>query len=360
MNPKEEKIFFENLLESIVVVDREGKIKELNSVTLKLLGYGREDLIMQPMEKICMDFSLKNLKDKIPLREKELMYLSKWGENIPVSANIIGRLSHPDDIIFMARDIRITKRLINELTRSKEELENSYTQIKESKDELVRSEKLAFTGRIAAGIAHEIRNPLTNVLMSVQQIKKGFGPESPWAKHIEVITRNTERINYLITELLNCARPPKLNMQSYDMHRLLEGVLESVQHDVKSQGIKVVKNFTPESPIISMDNEQMERAFSNIILNAVQAMPRGGNLTVVTEVDGNFFEVKIEDTGEGIPEEDIIRIFDPFFSSKPSGVGLGLTICYGIIVSHGGTTEVESKPGEGTVFTIALPLGGRE
>jgi len=250
---------------------------------------------------------------------------------------------------------------ITEHQKPEEELRNSYEKLQYVQDESIRSERLAFTGRIAASIAHEIRNPLTNVLMSVQQIKKPFKSENPWAKHIEMITRNTERINYLITELLNCARPPKLDMHPHDMHRLLEGVLESVQTKIKSEKVEVVKRFTSKPSIISMDKEEMERVFSNIILNAVEAMPRGGNLSIVTEVDRNFFVVKVEDTGEGIPEEDIIRIFDPFFSSKPSGVGLGLTICYGIIVSHGGTTEVESKPKEGTVFTVSLPAvgGGR-
>lgn len=243
--------------------------------------------------------------------------------------------------------------LLNEL-RS---LRKSYAELQESKDELVHSEKLAFTGRIAANIAHEIRNPLTNVAMAVEQLKKATKLGDSRAEDVDIIKRNVERANYLITELLNCARPPKLNLQFNNANRVLKNALESAKTQIKSQKIEVVKKFTSESSTIRMDREQMERALSNLIINAIEAMPRGGKLNVTTELYEDFFVAKIQDTGRGISEEDIIRIYDPFFSTKPGGVGLGLTLCYGIIVSHGGTIEVESKPRGGTVFTISLPVG---
>ncbi len=230
---------------------------------------------------------------------------------------------------------------------------------RDSREELVRSERLAFTGRIAASIAHEIRNPLTNVSMSVQQLQGALDPDGPWAKHIEVIIRNTERINFLITELLNCARPPELNIQphgTHDIHEILENILDSIKTRVGSQRIEVHKRFCQGLSVINVDKEQINRVFSNLMINALEAMSHGGKMTITTEIEEDFLVVTIQDTGEGIPEEDIIRIFDPFFSTKPSGVGLGLSICYGIIVSHGGIIGVESKPKEGTVFTVALPI----
>ncbi len=238
-----------------------------------------------------------------------------------------------------------------------EDLRRAYAELQKSKDELVRSEKLAFTGRIAASIAHEIRNPLTNVAMSIQQLKKAIKPEEPKAKHIEIVEKNIERINYLITELLNCARPPKLNLQPYNIHKVLRDTLDSTKAKIKSQRIELVRKFTLKPSQIIVDKEQIGRCFLNIILNAIDAMPRGGKLTIITELDKDFYLVKIQDTGRGIPEEDIIRIFDPFFSTKPDGVGLGLTLCYGIIVSHGGTIEVESKLKRGSIFTVSLPVG---
>ena len=357
MGSDHEKDFLDNILDSVIAVDKEGKIRELNQATLKLLGYKKkEDLITLPFKEICNNFSLSGLRDKIPLAEQELMYFNKEGKEIPVSVNISSRVSYPDDIIFMARDISKIKELILELTQSRENLRTSYTELKVSKDELVRSEKLAFTGRIAASIAHEIRNPLTNVFMSVQQLKKGNKIKQEGFKHTEIVERNIERINYLITELLNCARPTKLNLRAYDIHKVVKEVLESNKAKISLQKIKVTKDFTPKASILKIDKEQIERAFLNLIINAIEAMPRGGNLTIITELNGNFFRVKIQDAGKGIPEKDIIKIFDPFFSTKPQGVGLGLTICYGIIVSHGGTIEVESKFKKGSLFTVSLPI----
>ena len=221
-------------------------------------------------------------------------------------------------------------------------------------EELERTERLAFTGRIAAGIAHEIRNPLTNLSMSVNQIKKVPKPRNPWSKHIEIIIRNTERINELISELLNCARPPKLDLHPCDIHKVMESVLDSAS--IRLHNIEVVKRFTEKSSIISIDKEQIEQALSNIVINAIDAMRDGGELTFDTERDDSSFFIKIQDTGKGIPEEDIMKIYDPFFSAKSGGIGLGLTLCYGIIVSHAGKIEVESKKNEGTTFTVSLPI----
>ncbi|MFA4889915.1 MAG: PAS domain S-box protein, partial [Candidatus Omnitrophota bacterium] len=174
MGSDQEKNFLDSIVDSVIALDKEDKIRELNQATLNLLGYKKkEDLMTLPFKEICKNFSLSGLRGKIPLAEQELMYLNKEGKEISVSVNISSRVSYPDDIIFMARDISKIKDLISDLTQSQKELKTSYEQLQAGKDDLVRSEKLAYTGRIAASIAHEIRNPLTNVSMSVQQLKKG-------------------------------------------------------------------------------------------------------------------------------------------------------------------------------------------
>jgi len=380
---------FDDLIDNVIVSSPEGLIAEINPAALSLLGYGRkEDLLGQPMGKICRNFSLEKITANLPSENHEMIYMGRLEKEIPVHVNITahrdpdpapgsavalapgrsasaepGRRGESrigtalDSIIFSARDMSKTRTLIYELIQSREKLESSYADLRASKDEVVRSEKLAFTGRIAASIAHEIRNPLTNVIISVQHLAKAFKASDPRVKHVEIVLRNAERINYLITELLNCARPPKLDMRTHDIHKLLENVLESTKAKIASQKIKVIKSFASKPAVISLDKEQMERAFLNIVINAVEAMPKAGQLTILTEHNENILVVKIQDTGKGIPDGDIIRIFDPFFSSKQGGVGLGLTICYGVIVSHHGTIEVESKLKAGTTFTISLPVG---
>jgi signal transduction histidine kinase len=221
--------------------------------------------------------------------------------------------------------------------------------------ESVLSERLAFTGRIAASIAHEIRNPLGNVSIAAQQLNKVYSKDKHWSKNIEVIIRNTERINFLITELLNCARPPELNIRPHNMHGIIENVLNSIRSSLSIQWIEVIKKFDAKPSIINVDKEHINRVFLNLVINAVEAMPKGGTMTISTSIEGDFFVVKIQDTGVGIPEEDIIKIFDPFFTSKEKGTGLGLSVVYGIINSHQGTIEVDSKAGEGTTITITLP-----
>jgi len=234
--------------------------------------------------------------------------------------------------------------------------EDSYKGVGNQGKESVLSERLAFTGRIAASIAHEIRNPLGNVSLAVQQLKKAYSEDSPWSKHIEVIIRNTERINFLITELLNCARPPELNIRPHDLYGIIENVLDSIKSSLSIQLVEVIKKFDAKPSIINVDREHIQRVFLNIIVNSVEAMPKGGTMTISSSIEEDFLVVKIQDTGVGILEEDIIRIFDPFFSTKPMGVGLGLSIVYGIVVSHGGEISVESIWKNGTIFTVSLPI----
>lgn len=356
---------FDDLIDNVIVLSPAGLIAEINPAALSLLNYGhKEDLLGRPMGKVCKNFSLEKITANLPLENYEMIYLDRREKEIPVHVNITARRAPDRDpgyalggIIFSARDMSKTRTLIYELTQSRKKLESSYADLRASKDEVVRSEKLAFTGRIAASIAHEIRNPLTNVIMSVQQLAKAFKTSDPRVKHFEIVLRNAERINYLITELLNCARPPKLDMHAHDIHKLLENVLDSAKAKIVSQKIKVVKSFASRPAIISLDKEQMERAFLNLVINAIEAMPKAGHLTIMTEHNENVLAVKIQDTGKGIPDGDIIRIFDPFFSSKQGGVGLGLTICYGVIVSHRGTIDVESRLKAGTTFTVSLPVG---
>jgi PAS domain S-box-containing protein len=246
--------------------------------------------------------------------------------------------------------------LIGRLTHSREELAASYEALKANKDDLVRSEKLAFTGRMAAGIAHEIRNPLTNIVLSLRQLKKGDGLKPEGHPYAEIMERNSKRIEYLVTELLNCARPIKLDLQPWDIHGIIEGALTLVRVRQKMQKIKVTKNLTAQPAILSVDKEYLGRVLLNILSNAIEAMPHGGALSIETKKVAGRFRIKIQDDGIGISEKNLLRIFDPFFSTKKGGTGLGLSTCQNIVTSHGGMIEVESAWRKGSAFVVSLPL----
>jgi PAS domain S-box-containing protein len=246
--------------------------------------------------------------------------------------------------------------LIERLTRSREDLGASYRELKVKKDDLVRSEKLAFTGRMAAGIAHEIRNPLTNIILSLRQLKKDEKIKPKVLNYVEIMERNTNRIEYLITELLNCARPIKLNLQPGDIHLLIKDILSVHKVRLKTQKIKVIRNLTAHPSILLFDKEQLGRVFLNLIANAIDAMSKGGTLSIATKSEMKKFVVKIQDSGSGIPEKNLIKVFDPFFSTKKGGAGLGLSTCQNIVASHGGLIEVESAWRKGSVFSVSLPF----
>jgi signal transduction histidine kinase len=168
--------------------------------------------------------------------------------------------------------------------------------------------------------------------------------------------RNSRRIEYLLTELLNCARPVKLDLQLWDIHRIIEDALGLLDVKQKMQKIKVAKSLTDQPSILPVDKEYLGRVFLNLLSNAIEAMPRGGTLSIDTERAVGHFLIKIRDDGIGIPEKNLIRIFDPFFSTKKGGTGLGLSTCQNIVTSHGGLIEVESVWRKGSAFTVSLPL----
>lgn len=242
-----------------------------------------------------------------------------------------------------------------ESERAKTELERSYSELQLSKDRLVQSEKMAFAGRMAASIAHEIRNPLNMLVMSSQLLQDRLGKKNPNRELVDVVMRNLERIDHLVTELVNCARPPKLRIRNYNIHTIIKSVIDTIKEKCKAQNIKVVRDFDEEIPKVRIDREHIEQAILNIAKNAIESMQRGGTLAFSTSCEEGHVIIGITDTGRGIPDKDMIRIFDPFFTTKKDGTGLGLAICYAIVASHNGFINLKSKRGE-TRFTIKLPV----
>ena len=224
--------------------------------------------------------------------------------------------------------------------------------------QVANAEKLASLGRLAAGVAHEINNPLTGALTSGHILLKKTPEDAPEKEDLEIIIKETTRCQKIIKGLLDFARQTKPEMRLSDINGIIEGSLSLVENQASFHNIKIVKELAQFLPLISVDTNQIQQVLINIILNAQEAMPEGGFLTISSSRKDAFVEIKFIDTGCGIPEENMDRLFDPFFTTKEEikGTGLGLAVSYGIVERHQGSIEMESKLGKGTTVIIKLPV----
>jgi two-component system NtrC family sensor kinase len=238
-------------------------------------------------------------------------------------------------------------------------VEERTRKIKEMQSVIVRTEKLASLGELAAGIAHELNNPLTGIILHASIIDKNTEMEPELKRDLDTITEEADRCAKIVKNLLDFSRKTEPRKSMNCVNDALDRALGLVEHLSSFYDITIVKEYFDDLPELLLDAGQMEQVFVNMFVNASQAMGEGGTLTIWTGMDltGDAVVVRIQDTGCGIPEEHVGKIFDPFFSTKGArGTGLGLSVSYGIVEGHGGTVEVYSKEGEGTTFTITLPV----
>ncbi|MCS7316258.1 MAG: cache domain-containing protein [Bryobacterales bacterium] len=225
-------------------------------------------------------------------------------------------------------------------------------------DRIAQAERLASLGKLSAGVAHEINNPLGAVLALTALTLEDLDPNDPARENLEEVVRQAERCRNIVRGLLEFARQSEPHVEPLDLNRVLEETLALVARQSMFFNIAVVKELDPDLPRVMGDRSQLQQVFMNLLLNAVQAMEEKGTITLVSRKVDGFVEVSITDTGCGIPPDKLGRIFDPFFTTKPSGkgVGLGLSIAYGIVTKHGGDIRVESEVGRGSTFTVRLPV----
>jgi len=236
-------------------------------------------------------------------------------------------------------------------------------EIKDIQAQLVRSEKLASLGELVAGIAHEINNPLTGILVFTSLVSKDPKLDPALKDDLETVVQQTQRCSRIVKGLLDFSRESVPQKKFTSLNSIMDMSLSLVERQVLFQNITIIKDYSNDIPDILLDPNQIEQIFINMILNAGQAMQDGGTLHIKTGIttDDLYEFVMISDTGCGIPEENLVKIFDPFFTTKSNkGTGLGLSISYGIINNHGGTIEVNSVVGSGTSFTIKLPIKSDE
>jgi two-component system NtrC family sensor kinase len=273
------------------------------------------------------------------------------------SRDELGELS--DSFNKMISELKRSRDAIEEWTQTLEKRVQERTQeLERVQDQLIHAGKMAALGELAAGVAHEINNPLTGVLTFSSLMLKKADENHPWKKDLETIVQQTSRCRNIVKGLLDFARQRKPDKKEWDIHTLIERTLTLVEKQAPFQNITIVKEFGPHIPLLFIDGDQVQQVFMNILLNAADAMTEGGTLTIKTGWRDGTAEVVFTDTGPGISREHLPRLFDPFFTTKQTGkgTGLGLAISYGIVQSHGGNIQAESERGKGATFRVTLPV----
>ena len=269
-----------------------------------------------------------------------------------------------DKTLYSNEDLELLSTLANQAAIA---IENArlYENLKQSQDTLRRADRLSSLGLLTAGLAHEIRNPLVAIRTFTQLLPERYDDAEFREGFQGLALKEVDRICGLINDLLSFARPSKPNVAPENVSDVVDNIARILETQAKEKGVAIAREFGENLPKVWIDREQMKQVFMNLILNAIQAMKEGGSIGIATrsvtrngaEPSGEFVQIEIRDTGIGIPEESLQHIFDPFFTSKDEGSGLGLAVSHQIVQEHGGFVTVESAVGKGTAFFVHVPVG---
>lgn len=336
---------FERSIDAIFVADNQLHFQDANPSVERVLGYSRDELQHLNPARLFADLNhLRQLRFNVrehgQIKDYETTLISKNGRKricmISVWA-VEDRAGRPEWYQGIVRDITDQKR---------------------AQQDLILAEKLTMTGKIARSIAHEVRNPLTNLSLALEQLKDELETDNEYVTMFtDIIGRNIDRIGQLITEMLNSSKPRELERRRQDFNVVVKDTLQLVSDRIKLKRMRLEAIFSTDDCNALIDREQVKTALLNILVNAVEAMEEGqGVLSIRTScVDDDRICVEVKDNGGGISEADRQRLFDPFFTGKSGGMGLGLTATQNIINSHKGSIEVESQVGLGTTFRLYFP-----
>ncbi len=245
--------------------------------------------------------------------------------------------------------------------KTAQHLEDSYAKLRhqadlilEIEEQLRRADRLSALGELSAGMAHEIRNPLGSIRGTAEILQDGIDPQDKRYEFTRILIKEVDRLNKVVQDFLNFARPAAVERGRVDINLALQEVLDLTRQQAVKGGVVLELN-AQQLPLVLGDHEQLKQAFLNLVLNALQAMPDGGRLEVTTRAGDRGVEVVFADTGQGVPQENLERIFNPFFTTRQEGTGLGLAITHRIIQGHGGRIDAQSRLGEGSTFTLVFP-----
>lgn len=336
------KSFFDNATDAVFIVQPETwSVLDANEYAASLLGIPRTDLLGSALPQFRRIFKLLK-KTSSPIVLSELSLETPQNENLMVEVS--------------ARFVKYENNyLIHAIARDVSE-QHALT------DKLVQADKLVLLGQLSAGVAHEIRNPLAAVNLNLQILKRNIAEDTPEYSYIGTALQGVDRISRIVEVTLNFSRPTMPDIQSININSLIPIVLELCASVLKRKEIKVELKFDDTIPKVAADAKQLQQVFINLITNAADSIKTKGEIIVRTYTEpsvkineGEYACVSISDTGSGIPPEDLPKIFNPFFTRKAEGTGLGLPITQRILHQHGGIVDVESNVGQGTTFYVKLP-----
>jgi two-component system NtrC family sensor kinase len=256
---------------------------------------------------------------------------------------------------------RTTQELMDWAANLESKVEDRTTQVRAMQNQLLQAEKLAAIGKLAAGVAHEINNPLTGILTGASLMLEDIPHDDPRHEEVRIIVDETMRCRKIVKGLLDFARQTKPQKQAVSLNQVIADVMSLVGKQAAFRDIDVGMDLASDLPNVMADQDQMRQVVLNVVLNAAEAMPRGGEIRFTSRLDptGKMVQVSIADNGPGIPDDIKNKIFDPFFTTKKTGTGLGLAIAYGIVDRHGGVVFIDSRPGRGTTVNFRIPVEAR-
>lgn len=333
----------ENMPIGLVAIDSSGKIASFNQAAEAVLQRSSREVLGQEAKEILPRqlYSLFNeAKGVKGVIEREVECTFDEDKSVPLE---VGASSlEGEDGAFLGNVI----------------LFRDLTEVQDLKREIERSQRLASLGKLAAGIAHEIRNPLSSIKGFATYFGERYKQIPEDHKTAEIMVQEVERLNRVIGQLLEFARPMEIQKKSTPIHTVIQDSLKMIEKDAEKKGITIKTRLSPEITQVSLDSDRINQVLLNLYLNAIEAMGQGGMLGIDLSRDERSARIKIavSDTGVGIKGENLDHIFDPYFTTKQSGTGLGLAIVHKIIESHKGEVRVESEPGKGTTVTILLPV----